>query len=245
MSVITFGHPVSNNPVSYWGARAIYQPARSSFIDFLHDRQQLTGLENKEFYLWLNNRAIPWLRQQAEQGEITEKVVLKEFIYELIAQPSDGYLHVGVGMYGYKEETPIINPATKKEERVVSVNGDLFVVDKMVPVGTFGTIKANNLGDCEVMGYFEEKYNGTHKLLCLMVLLDNPHQQIMESCLMEDAKVLVKAGKIPAEPHSKYPDQKSKEFKSFKKTWKMRPIPVWPNDFKEQQETMHKALGMA
>ena len=228
----------------YWGARAIY---KNGEIDLLSDRQSGTDTEDspalQEFMLWLNGYALPWLRREVKKLNLAtndpKEIVLHQFKYELRASTngSCGYLYIGAIEHTLIECRPNLNSATGKEERVVMAGDVKLVVDDgVVPIGTKGNVRCNNIGPVTVVGYHNDHYNNEVKLACLMVVAHNPPEWMLTQHCQRDAEKLVKEGVLPREKGSErnWPDHKSKVFKEWKKNWTLQPFSIWPNDVKTE-----------
>ena len=244
-----FGYPFPETVKRerYWGARAIYKVGD---IDLLGDRQTCSDKEDspalKEFLLWLNGYALPWLRREVKKLNLAtndpKEIVLHQFKYELRASTngSYGYLYIGAIEHTLVECEPHLNKATGKSEKVVMAGDVKFVVDDgVVPVGTTGVVNCNKIGPVTVVGYHNDHYNEEVKLACLMVVAHNPPEWMLTQHCQNDAEKLVKDGFLPrekgCEPRN-YPDHKSKAFKEWKKNWKIQPFSIWPNDVKVNVE---------
>ena len=228
--------------IRQWNARAIYQ---NRSIDVLHDRQTFVeqtfdGPDGESFKNWINMRALPWLRAEVVRLDLStsdpQELVLSEFKYEVRASTngSYGYLYITATEDAVIEAGIVINESSKKEERVVETRGQKFVIDDgFVLVGTEGTIIVNGIGDAKVIGYYNENY-GQIKLACLRVEVKNPPKWMIEQQMRDDAKKLVKEGKLPKHRNSfdNEPSTTSAAYKIWKKEWKMKSIVLWPNDFK-------------
>lgn len=233
-----FGLPIDTPRKRYWGARAIYQNGR---IDLLPDRQTCDAAEGPEtaaFVLWLNGHALPWLRNEVARLNLAtndpQEIVLSEFKYELRASTnaSYGYLYIGAVEHELIECEPHVNTVSKAEERVVKVRDQKFVVDVgIVPVGTEGNITVNSIGPAKVVGYFNENYVDGMKLACLMVEVFSPPEWWIKQTMEHDLAKAVKAGTVPLKRGSKN-EPSPTAVKEFKKNWKAKPFPLWPNDFK-------------
>ena len=121
-----FGYPIPEARVCYWGARAIYKGyADHCNIDLLSDRQTFDGTSNDAFGVWLNRRALPWLRAEVKRiglsADDPQVIVFREFKYELRAttNKSFGYLYIGAIEHLVTEGEPHYNDAAKKDERVL------------------------------------------------------------------------------------------------------------------------------
>jgi hypothetical protein len=97
-----FGREIKQPSIRYWGARAIYEGrAGKYFIDILFDRQFSHGEPSKEFYTWINDKALPWLRKEVERIGlgVDEEQVLKfedgKYYLEATPNRSYGYLYIG------------------------------------------------------------------------------------------------------------------------------------------------------
>jgi hypothetical protein len=234
-----FGYPIEVPRQRYWGARAIFQ---NGSFSMLPDRQGLDapqGPETTAFVTWLNCHALPWLRSEIARVGLTssmnQELVLKQFKYELRANPnaSYGYLYIGAVEHTLVECEPQINPATQKPEKVVKIGEEKFIVDDgIVPVGTEGYVKVNNIGPARVVGYYEEKYSG-NKLACLMVEVFSPPKWWIDQTQSRELIEAVKAGTVPRKRGSlpQYNEPSPKAAKEFKANWKPKPFPLWPNDF--------------
>lgn len=229
-----FGLPMPAS-VSYWGARALFINGQ---ITLLPDRQTYQGEDNDQFTEWLDNHALPWLRNKVVEIELSrddpQVITLSEFKYELSASTkgSHGYLYIGAVEYKQEEAAPYTNPATFEKEKVVVVNNKKFVVDKgIVPVGTEGEIL--RIGKVKVVGYYNEVYSNDHSLACLLVEMENPPEWLIKNKMTDDAKKLVDSGVLPKDKKACYskPNMRSKAYLEWKKNWKMGPIVVWSNDF--------------
>lgn len=234
-----FGLPIDTPRKRYWGARAIYQNGR---IDLLADRQMMDPAENtpeaNAFVLWLNGHALPWLRSEVARLNLAtndpQEIVLSQFKYELRASTnaSFGYLYIGAVEHELAECEPHVNTASKAEERVVMVRDQKFVVDAgIVPVGTEGNISVNGIGPAKVVGYYNENYVDGLKLACLMVEVSAPPEWWVKQTMQRDLEAAVKAGIVPLKRGSKHEPSPTAS-KEFKKNWKPKPFPLWPNDFK-------------
>jgi hypothetical protein len=232
-----FGFPFELPNVRYWGARAIYQKYN---IDLLHDRQSFQGEHSDSFMQWLNGYALPWLRDEVKRLWLSTDdprvIKLWQFKYELNActNSSYGYLYIGAIEHVQAPAPPYRNSATGKDEQVVVINGQKFVVDDgIVPVGTKGIVRVNNIGPATVVGYFNEKYVDDHSLACLMVDVHSPPSWLIRDSMDREARKLVKEGVIPKSKNSisEDPAIRSKAYQEFKRNWKLKPIPIWAVDF--------------
>lgn len=244
-----FGYPINAPSVRYWGGRAIF---KNYEIDIPGDRQTFHNwFENtapniddpqatSQFYLWLSERAMPWLRKELKRLRLdpsaTQEIALHEFKYELRANPngSYGYLYVGAIEHKQVECEPNFNTVTNKPEKVVEINGQKFVVDDgIVPVGTEGVIRVNSIGPGRVVGYYNERYPDPYKLACLLVYPHNPPDWWLKQALRNDAEKLVKSGDLPKDKNctTNQPAERSKAYRDFKRDWKYGPLVMWPNDF--------------
>ena len=65
---MSFGRNIQGDQVAWWGARAIYQGYRTKyFIDLVWNRQGGDGKVSEAMGFWLNNRALPWLREEVKR----------------------------------------------------------------------------------------------------------------------------------------------------------------------------------
>lgn len=98
-----FGREIKGEQVRSWGARAIYSGYPRYDIDILVDRQSVTNLDGaKAFMMWLNTRALPWLRKKMKKelqwGTDSKEVISfteDNFYLEATCNGSYGYLYVG------------------------------------------------------------------------------------------------------------------------------------------------------
>ena len=220
-----FGHQIEGDHLRYWGARTIY---KNQEIDMLRDRQSSDGIghepEDQAFIKWLNERALPWLREKVKEISLAvddpQELVLHEFKYELRASThqSHGYLYIGAVEHKLVECEPRKNSASGAEERVVEAGGVKFVVDdgSLVPVGSEGIITANKIGPAKVVGYYNENY-GDFKLACLMVVMLDPPDWWVSQTQDNELKKL---------------NLSKKQEKEWRKKWKPSPCALWANDFK-------------
>lgn len=231
-----FGLAIDVPHNQYWGARAIYQ---NCTIDLLADRQSGSNVD-ESFLKWLNSHALPWLRAKVKEIGLAyndpQLIVLKQFKYELRActNASYGYLYIGAVEHTVEECEPHLNPVTGVKERVVKVADEMFIVDDgLVPVGTEGNIKVNNIGPAKVVGYYAEKY-GDMKLACLMVEVSSPPKWWVNQTIQRDIQDAVKTGTLPLKRGSKH-EPSPKALRQFKKDWKPKPFPIFTNDFKAKE----------
>lgn len=178
-----FGRAIEGGRVAYWGARAIYKGFTDKyFVDLLPDRQGGDNVSDG-FLFWLNNRALPWLRYEVKRlalaTDTDQAVSFSEYKYYLEASPqrSYGYLYVGAVERPVTSGGTIFNEAVKKDEKVLVVEGKRFAwgAPHDVPEpGTKGIVTVNGIGPGVVVGYQDEKYAETARLLNLRVKLDNP-----------------------------------------------------------------------
>lgn len=233
-----FGLTINAPQERYWGARAIYNIGN---IDLLADRQSMTVLnssaEQNSFVEWINGYALPWLRAEVKRINLAsndpQEIVLSQFKYELRASTnsSHGYLYIGAIEHKVVECEPYVNSASKVKERVVLIQDQKFVVDKgIVPVGTQGVINVNKIGPAKVVGYFNENYVDGLKLACLMVEALDPPSWWIDQTMRRDLQQAVKNGTIQLKRSSNDPSPTA--VRQFKKNWKPKPFPLWPNDFK-------------
>lgn len=235
-----FGLSIDAPQVRYWGARAIY---KNQEIDLLPNRQTSSisvaspeAEDDKSFIRWINGHALPWLRSQVKELSLDsadpQVITLSQFKYELRActNASYGFLYIGVIEHKVVETEPQINPTSKEVERVVMIGDRKFVVDRgVVPVGTKGIVKVNNLGPAEVVGYYNENYAGGY-LVSLMVRLENPPQWWLTQTKNRELDKLVKAGKMPVKRGTMEVNTRSSEYKDWNAGWKHGPIPIFAND---------------
>jgi hypothetical protein len=239
-----FGLAIDTPRERYWGARAIY---KNGTIDLLSDRQSFdsssAGPETDAFVLWLNVYALPWLRAEVKRLDLAtndpQMIVLSQFKYELRASTnaSYGYLYIGAVEHKLVEGEPRINTATNEPERVVVIRDEKIVVDKgIVPVGTEGVVKVNGIGPAIVVGYFNEKYDGDHKLACLMVEVSAPPKWWIDQTIERELVEAVKSGVVARKRGAVGNVPSPAAEKEFRKNWKPKPFPLWPNDFVPNQE---------
>jgi hypothetical protein len=234
----------------YWGARAIFKGYSDKYnIDLLWDRQSVDGMsdpaipEDEAFVLWINERALPWLREKVKELALStneaQDIVLQEFNYELRANTngSCGYLYIGAAEHPVEELEPVKNTASGKDERVFQVAGKKFIwgVEHNPPLpGTRGDIPCNQRGAGKVVGYFDEPYKDDHNLLCLMVEFDEPADwlvsQTMDDRIKKDVKAFRLEAKRGTDPEHGIPSPKA--LKEWKKNFKLGPCIVWDGDFK-------------
>lgn len=127
--MFNFGYKMDvPNRQRYWGARAIFKGYRDDYlIDILADRQSTDGFadeptpEDEAFVLWLNQRALPWLRKEVKRLALAtdeaKDIVFKEFKYELRANTnrSCGYLYIDAVEHQFEEVEPHRNePAQRR-----------------------------------------------------------------------------------------------------------------------------------
>lgn len=215
--------------VAHWGARAI---GLYNQIDILPDRQQFSGEPTEDFRNWINLRALPVLREAYKKNPEND-FVLKEYKYELRGVVSGGYMMLGAVEHKVKESTPYYNKFTQKDERVVEVDGQKFVLDREIPIGSKGMVNVNSIGEATAYGYYEENYVDDLKLVCIQVLFSNPPEWWLTQTKRSDARKLMKAGLLPKSKNFDSVDEKSKEYKEWAKNWKPQIVPIWASDFKE------------
>jgi hypothetical protein len=93
-----FGRKIEGPQIAYWGARAIFD--KNQEIDLVWDRQSGEGIKGR-FQIWIEKRALPWLRHEVKKIglgiESREVLVFVEGVYTLEATPnrSYGYLYIG------------------------------------------------------------------------------------------------------------------------------------------------------
>lgn len=221
----------------YWGARAIYNQVRDYDIDLLWDRQSTDKVadqpEDEQFLNWLNDRAMPWLREKVKELALAvddpQEIVLHEFKYELRASThgSHGYLYIGAVEHPLVECESHINGATNKPERVVEAGGVKFVVDNDFPVGTKGDVTVNGIGPATVVGYYNENYADGLKLACLMVVMENPPDWWIKQTQNRELQKL---------------HLTKREEKAWRNKWKPSPCPIWASDFKPKKVPAWKEL---
>jgi len=197
---MSFGFPIDEPRVAYWGARAIYKGYQDDYrIDLLFDRQSADDA-NEEFINWVNNRALPWLRdevrKQALATDSSKRLEYREFKYVLRATPngSYGYLYIGAAELEVTEGDPHHNDAAKRDEPVWVIGDRKYVFQGDIPpIGTRGTVKVNDLGDGTVVGYHTAQYgeSGDLFLLSLEVELDDPPKWWQSQTLDHDKAELI------------------------------------------------------
>ncbi len=247
-----FGYPLPvENRQRYWGARAIFKGCRDNYlIDILSDRQSAEGIsdpnssEDNAFFVWLNERALPWLRTEVKRLEVAsderKEIVLKEFKYELRANPggSHGYLYIGAVEHPVEELAPHYNEAAKMSERVFRVAETTYVWaadhEPVLP-GTCGNVTMNSIGTGRVVGYHDVPYGDTgHRLLCLWVEVDNPPDWMLRQNMNDRAAKEVEAGRLTAKrgtpPEDGIPSPAA--FREWKQNFQLGPITVWDGHFK-------------
>jgi hypothetical protein len=179
---MSFGYPISEEHVGYWGARAIYQGVRDDYhVDVLWNRQDAEGASD-EFTYWLNYRALPWLRAEMRRAcldtDSDECLELREFKFLLRATPnkSYGYLYIGAAELKVEEVAPRSSETGFGEkERCWMVDGERFVFNADIPaIGSKVDTTLNKLGSGTVVGFHTANYGSNHKLVSLRVELDNP-----------------------------------------------------------------------
>ena len=125
------------NRQRYWGARAIFKGYRDDYlIELIANRQSTDGMsdpvspEDYAFFLWLNERALPWLRKEVKRLALAtdeaKDVVFKEFKYELRANTnaSCGYLYIGV--VEHQRQTTPAEPGRVRAEITGAENTSLL-----------------------------------------------------------------------------------------------------------------------
>ena len=99
-----FGYTMDGPQVGYWGARAIYQGSYYDYyVDIVANRcSGKEGMEiSDEFLAWLNETAIPWLRKEVKEQQLSiatpKLLTLEDGRFELKANTngSYGYLYIG------------------------------------------------------------------------------------------------------------------------------------------------------
>ena len=144
---LTFDSPHVKN---YWGARAILKNHK---IDLLNDRQTFEGPDNDAFGRWLNERALPWLKETVDriglQTDDPQTLDLWEYKYQLQASTkrSYGYLYIGA------VEHVVCDGNTPQ---IVKINDkDFYRCEQGTPieVGTTGRITVNGIGKATVRGF--------------------------------------------------------------------------------------------
>jgi len=181
--------------IRYWGARAIFKGWSDNYrIDLLPDRQ--TGEDvNQPFLGWLNNRALPWLREEVKAlcTDKAELVEFQEFKYVLKANTngSCGYLYIGAAELPVTKGEPRLNQTSGDLEDVHLVLGQKYVFNGDIPaVGTRGLVRINQCGHGTVVGYQDTKYGpddeGDYRLLNLLVKLDDPPEWWMRQTRQHD-----------------------------------------------------------
>jgi hypothetical protein len=230
--------------VCYWGARAIYKGYPYYDIDLLSDRQTFEGTSNNAFGVWLNRRALPWLKAEVKRLSLctdeAQEIVFREFKYELRANTngSYGYLYIGAIEHSVVEAGTHRNDAAKKDERVLQIGEDKYVwgADWDVPaVGTLGNVTVNSIGEGTVIGYHTEPYGKTGlQLLCLQVDLDSPPDWWEKQTINREVEKRVKSGELVSkrgtDPDDGIPAPAA--LKEFKSNFELPPCIVWDGDFK-------------
>jgi hypothetical protein len=154
-------------PRSYWGARAIFQPQLKNPIDLLPDRQTWNPTPaNKHPLLrpWLDNEALPWLRQQIKEkgiGSGSSEVLIyhrtKHENYTLMASPqrSYGYLYIGAWRYDPVGDDP--GKLLGSYELLEPTEGKKWSAGFPIPkIGDRVIATVNSLGLGTVLDYFWE-----------------------------------------------------------------------------------------
>jgi hypothetical protein len=94
---LQFGLQPPAAAIRAWGARAILQ---GTYIDLLHDRQDVAGERNNYFEGWLNTVGLPWLRNHVERiglrGSEYQRVAHVDGRYAIAANTNSsyGYLYI-------------------------------------------------------------------------------------------------------------------------------------------------------
>ena len=99
--MFSFGYRMDGPQVGYWGARAIYQGSYYDYyVDLVVNRQSGTEISD-EFYAWIVDTAMPWLRKEVKEQQLSiatpKLLTLEDGKFELKANTngSHGYLYIG------------------------------------------------------------------------------------------------------------------------------------------------------
>lgn len=157
-------------PRSYWGARAIYQPQLKNPIGLLPDRQTWnpTPANNRPLLRpWLDNEALPWLREHlkgigAGSNEVLVYHRTEHENYTLMASPqrSYGYLYIGAWRFDPVDDDGKTLKASY--ELLEPTEGKKWSAEFPIPkIGDRVIATINRLGPATVLDYFwESGYQG-------------------------------------------------------------------------------------
>lgn len=126
----------------------------------LHPDFQSAENASPTFLFWINNRAIPWLRQhvidtQKPERQSNEVVSFNEFLYELRASTKgeQGFIHI-------QAVEKRVRISKTKNKRIFTVDRTKFHVPfgkKLLPCGTEG--KTTRHGTGIIVGYYADDKN--------------------------------------------------------------------------------------